>query len=97
MWLLESGQAVGIEDLKHVCRGVIFGRESGGPGCVELLLPDYRTTKRRHLAGKRSPMGKNLERVGYMQRVEFQAAFLLDWLEEQGTDQEARDRAFRGR
>ncbi len=97
MWLLESGQVVGIEALKQACRDAIFRLESGGPGCVELLLPDYRNSKRRHLAGKRSPLGTNLERVGYMQRVQFEAAFLLDWLEEQGTDQEARDRAFRGR
>ncbi|MBW2712257.1 MAG: hypothetical protein JRC77_00735 [Deltaproteobacteria bacterium] len=97
MWLLESGQAVGIEALKQVCRDAIFRLESGGPGSVALLLPDVRTSKRRRLAGKGSPMGTNLERVGYMQRVQFEAAFLLDWLEEQGTDQEARDRAFEGR
>jgi hypothetical protein len=97
MWLLESGEVVGIEALKQVCRDAMLRLESGEPGAVDLLLPDYRTSKRRHIGGRGSPLGANLERVGYMQRVQFEAAFLLDWLEEQGTDQEARDRAVHGR
>ncbi len=96
MWLLESGQPVGVDRLMQVCRRELVRLESAEAAKVRLLLPGYRKSKRRRLAGVRSPLGENLERAGYMQIVEFSAAFLLAWLEEQGSDAEARDRAVEG-
>ncbi len=97
MWLLEFGDPVGVDALMECCRAELYRVESGEPGTIRLLLPGYRKSRRRRLAGVGSPLGENLERAGHMQIVEFSAAFLLAWLEEQGSDAEARDRAVEGR
>ncbi len=96
MWLLESGEPAGVDALMRVCREELAGLETAEPGKVRLLLPGYRNSKRRRLAGVRSPLGENVERAGHLQIVEFSAASLLSWLEEQGSDAEARDRAVEG-
>jgi len=96
MWFLEDGRAVGISELCEVCRERLGGVCGAGPAHVRLLMPGFRKTKRRRLAGLGSPFGDNGDRAGYLQVVEFDAAEILEWLEAQGSDEQMRDRAFEG-
>jgi len=96
MWFLEDGRAVGISELREVCRERLGMVCEEGRSRVRLLMPGFRKTKRRRLAGLGSPFGDNGERAGYLQAVEFDAAQVLAWLEAQGSDEQVRDRAFEG-
>jgi len=97
MWFLEDGHAVGFSELHEVCRNRLGEACGAGQTHVRLLMPGFRKTKRRRLAGLGSPFGENGERAGYLQVVEFDAAQVLAWLEAQGSDEQVRDRVFEGR